>query len=69
MLDLAKPILEPETIRRFASGQLGILLAQGEIDALTTTLNGLLDEIRQMSPGDRHSVEPESRVVVEEWPS
>ncbi len=69
MPDLAKPILEAETIRRFASEQLGISLAQGEIDALTTTLNGLFDEIRLMPPGDRRSVEPESGVVVEEWPS
>ena len=69
MHELAKPILEPETIRRFATEQLGISLAPGDVDALTTTLNGLLDEIRQMTPGDRHSVEPESGVVVEEWPS
>ncbi len=69
MPDLTKPILEPETIRRFATEQLGVSLAQGEIDALTTTLNGLLDEIRLMAPSDRGSVEPESGVIVEEWPS
>jgi hypothetical protein len=69
MPDLAKPTLEAETIRRFASEQLGILLAPGEIDALTTTLNGLLDEIRKLAPTDRRSVEPESGVVVQEWPS
>jgi hypothetical protein len=69
MHEPAKPMLEPETIRRFATEQLGISLVPREVDALTTTLNGLLDEIRQMSPGDRRSVEPESGVVVEEWPS
>jgi hypothetical protein len=68
MPDLATPTLEAETIRRFASEQLGISLAQGEIETLTTTLNGLLDEIREMAPSDRRSVEPESGVVVEEWP-
>jgi Asp-tRNA(Asn)/Glu-tRNA(Gln) amidotransferase C subunit len=69
MPDLAKPTLEAETIRRFASEQLGIALSPGEIDTLATTLNGLLDEIRQMNPIDRRAVEPETGVVVQEWPS
>ena len=69
MHELAKPKLDAETIRRFASEQLGISLAPPEVDARTATLNGLLDEIRLMAASDRQSVEPESRVVVEEWPS
>jgi hypothetical protein len=69
MPDLAKPALEAETIRRFASEQVGISLAPSEIDAVKTTLNGLLDEIRPMAPSDRGSAEPESGVVVQEWPS
>jgi hypothetical protein len=67
MPDLAKPTLEAETIRRIASEQVAISLGPGEIEALTTMLNGLLEEIRQMAPSDRGSVEPESGVVVQEW--
>ena len=69
MSEQAKPILAGETIRRFATEQIGISLGPTEIDALATTLNGLLEEIRQMGPKDRRSVEPETGVVVEEWPS
>jgi hypothetical protein len=69
MPDLAKSTLEAETLRRVASEQIGISLSPREIDALTTMLNGLLDEIRQIAPSDRRSVEPESGVVVQEWPS
>jgi hypothetical protein len=64
-----KPALEAETIRRWASEQVEIALAPGEIDALKTLLNDLLDEIRLMKPSDRASVEPESGIVVQEWPS
>jgi hypothetical protein len=69
MPDLAKPTLEAETIRRIASEQVAISLAPGEIEALTTMLNGLLEEVRQMAPSDRGSLEPESGVVVQEWSS
>lgn len=69
MPDLAKPTLEPETIRRVGSEQLAISLAPAEIDAIATVLNGLLDEMRTMTPNERGSVEPESGVVVQEWPS
>ena len=64
-----KPALEAETIRRWASEQVEIALAPGEIDALKTLLNDLLDEIRLMKQSDRGSVEPESGIVVQEWPS
>jgi hypothetical protein len=67
MPEFAKPNLEAETIRRIASEQVGISLAPAEIEALTTMLNGLLEEIRQIAPSDRGSVEPESGVVVQEW--
>jgi hypothetical protein len=69
MPDLPKPALEAETIRRWASEQVEIALAPGEIDALKTLLNDLLDEIRLMKQSDRGSVEPESGIVVQEWPS
>ena len=69
MPDPPKPALEAETIRRWASEQVEIALAPGEIDALKTLLNDLLDEIRLMKQSDRGSVEPESGIVVQEWPS
>jgi hypothetical protein len=67
MPDVPQPSLEAETIRRVANEQVRISLSPAEVDALQTLLNSLLDEIRQMSPGDRAGVEPEASVTVEEW--
>lgn len=67
MPEIANPPLEAETIRRFAREQVGLALSDHEVDALKTTLNGLLDEIRQIAPRDRATAEPETSVTVLEW--
>ncbi len=69
MPEFAKRPLEAETIRRFASEQVGIALSENDVSAIKTTLSGLLDEIRLITPSDRAGAEPESGIVVEEWPS
>jgi hypothetical protein len=68
MPEAPKPALEAETIRRMASEQVMISLTQAEVEELHNLLNSLLEEIRQISQRDRAGVEPESGVVVQEWP-
>ena len=69
MPEIAIGRLEAETIRRIASEQVGIELTDHDVSALKTTLDGLLEEIRQIAPSDRAGAEPESGVIVLEWPS
>ncbi len=69
MSDVAKPAVEAETIRRCATEQVQISLSPSEIDAVKTLLGDLLEEIHQIKQSDRRSVEPESGVVVQEWPT
>ena len=61
--------LEAETIRRVASEQVLLPLTAAEVDAIETTLASLLEEIRRVAAGDRANAEPETSVIVEEWPS
>lgn len=61
--------IDDETIARFAKVQVKITLADPEVGAIKTLLDGLLGEIRQMSFRDRGSAEPETSVIVQEWPS
>jgi hypothetical protein len=68
MPDQPAPELDAETIRRMAAHEVKIALAPGEVDALSKTLGPLLEEIRQVGPGDRAGAEPEGSFVVEEWP-
>jgi Asp-tRNA(Asn)/Glu-tRNA(Gln) amidotransferase C subunit len=61
--------LGAETIRRVASEQLRLALTPAEVDALATSLTSLLEEIRRVTAGDRANAEPETSVIVEDWPS
>jgi len=69
MLDAPNQSLGAETIRRVASEQVRISLSPAEVDALQTQLNSLLDEIRQVTAGDRATAEPEPGITVEDWPA
>lgn len=51
-----------------AAEELLLVLAPAEVDALHPLLNSLLEEIRQVSTRDRAGAEPQSTVVVQEWP-
>jgi hypothetical protein len=68
MTDKPAPDLDAETIRRMAAHEVNIALAPAEVDALSTLLGTLLDEIRKVTPGDRAGAEPEISLTVEEWP-
>ena len=68
MQDVSKPALDAGTIGRMAAEVVRIVLTPAEVDAVRTTLTALLDEIRVVEPGDRDGVEPETAVMVEEWP-
>jgi hypothetical protein len=68
MPDEPAPDLDAETIRRMAANALKIALSPAEVDALSTLLGPLLDEIRKVASGDRAGAEPEVSVTVEEWP-
>ena len=68
MPDEPAPDLDAETIRRMAADEVKITLSPAEVDALSKLLGPLLEEIRQIAPGDRAGAEPEASVVVEEWP-
>jgi hypothetical protein len=69
MPEFPEPVIELETIRRIASEDLMLSLAQAEVEALHNMLNSLVEEIRQISPRDRAGAEPEVSIVVEEWPA
>ena len=68
MPEAPKPALEAETIRRMAAEEVRLALSPSEVDALRTTLNGLLEEIGRIAPSDRAGAEPETSITVEEWP-
>jgi hypothetical protein len=68
MLDDPSPALDAETIRRMAAESVRIALTPAEVDALRPLLNSLLEEIRQVRPGDRDGTEPELSFTLEEWP-
>ena len=68
MPDETGPALDAETIRRMAAELVRITLTPAEVDALRPLLNSLLEEIRQVRPGDRAGVEPELGVTREDWP-
>ncbi|MGP0063277.1 MAG: hypothetical protein ACLQGP_06685 [Isosphaeraceae bacterium] len=68
MPDAPNPTLEAETIRRMAAEEVKLPLKPSEVDALQTTLNGLLEEIGRITLSDRAGAEPEIRINVEEWP-
>jgi hypothetical protein len=68
MLDDPSPALDAESIRRMAAELVGIALTPAEVDALRPLLNSLLEEIRQVRPGDRAGAEPEPSYTLEEWP-
>ena len=67
MPEFPDPAIEVETIRRIASEDVMLSLTKAEVEALHNMLNSLLEEIRQISPGDRAGAEPEVSIVVEEW--
>jgi hypothetical protein len=67
MLEAPDSALDAEMIRRMAAEVVKIPLTPAEVDALRTTLNGLLDEISKIAPSDRAGAEPESRITVEDW--
>ena len=69
MPDQPDPPIDHETIARFAKEQVKITLTDPEVGAVKTLLDGLLGEIRQISLRDRGSAEPETSIIVEEWPS
>jgi len=68
MPDQPGPALDAETIRRMAAETVGITLTPPEVDLLRPLLNSLLEEIRQVAPGDRAGAEPEPGVTMEDWP-
>jgi hypothetical protein len=68
MPDVPKPALEAETIRRMAAEEVYLPLSPSEVDALRTTLNGLLEEIGGIKLSDRAGAEPETTISVEDWP-
>jgi hypothetical protein len=68
MPNAPRPALEAETIRRMADEEVRLALRPSEVDALRTTLNGLLEEIGQIASSDRAGAEPEMSITVEEWP-
>jgi hypothetical protein len=67
MPDDSSPAFDAETIRRMAAEAVRIALTPSEVDALRSTLNSLLDEIRKIAPSDRAGAEPESSITVEDW--
>jgi hypothetical protein len=67
MPDDPSPPLDAETIRRMAAELARIALTPSEVDALRPLLNSLLEEIRQVRPGDRAGAEPELSFTLEEW--
>ena len=67
MPDVPNPALEAETIRRMAAEEVKLALRPSEVEAVRTTLNGLLEEIGWIAPSDRAGVEPETSIMVEEW--
>ena len=69
MLDDPGPSLDAETIRRVASEQVRISLKPAEVDAIQALLKSLLEEIRQITPRDRATAEPEPVIAVEDWPA
>lgn len=50
--------LTAETVRRLAKEVVGLPLTDAEVDALRSTLDGLLAEIRAIQPDDRSGAEP-----------
>jgi hypothetical protein len=68
MPDQPGPALDAETIRRMAAETARITLRPAEVDALRPLLNSLLEEIRQVRPGNRAGAEPEPSVTMEDWP-
>jgi hypothetical protein len=69
MPDLSNPAIDAEIIRRMASEHVRMALAPNEVDAVQSVLSSLLEEIRQIAPGDRAGAEPETSVTVEDWPA
>jgi hypothetical protein len=69
MPDRPDPPIDDETIARFAKEQVKITLTHSEVGAVKTLLDGLLDEIGQISLRDRGSAEPETSIIVQEWPT
>ncbi len=68
MQDVPNPTLDAETIRRMASEEVPLALSPPEVEALRSTLKGLLEEIGRVTLADRAGSEPETRVILEEWP-
>ncbi len=68
MQDVPNPALDAGTIRSMAAEVVRIALTTAEVDAVRTTLASLLDEIRGIAPSDRAGLEPETTIMVEEWP-
>ncbi len=62
------PALEAEPVRRMASEEIRIAISPAEIEAVRSLLNSLLDEIDRITPADRAGAEPETSIIVEDWP-